>query len=156
MIKKVFGRKLSRNRPAREALFAALTRAMILSGKIVTTKAKAKAVQRDIEKAVTLAKKGTLSARRQAFATLDNAKDATDKLFNVVAVSFKRTSGYTRIINLGPRKGDNATMVRIEWTEVMNEEPKAPKKEKKVKEVKAKKATKKATKTVKKTKVAKK
>ncbi len=150
MIKKVFGRKLSRSRPAREALFASLTRAMILSGKIVTTKAKAKAVQREIEKAVTLAKKATLSARRRAFATLDNAKDATDKLFNTVAGSFKeRTSGYTRIINLGPRKGDNATMVRIEWTEKMDEEVKKEPKEKKVK-------TKKETKVTKETKTEKK
>jgi len=117
MIKKVFGRKLSRSRPAREALFASLTRAMILDEKIVTTKAKAKAVQREIEKAVTLSKKATLSARRRAFATLDNAKDATDKLFNTVSGYFKdRNSGYTRIVSLGPRKGDNAPMVRIEWT----------------------------------------
>ena len=154
MIKKIFGRKLSRNRPARESLFATLTRAMILSGKIVTTKAKAKAVQRDIEKIVTMARKNTLSSRRKAFATLDNAKDATDKLFNTVATSFKnRTSGYTRIINLGPRKGDNATMVRIEWTETINEEPKKiEKKEKKArKEVKVKATKKVVKKTVKKT-----
>lgn len=49
MNKKVFGRKLSRSRPAREALFAQLTRALILNGKIVTTKAKAKAIQGDVE-----------------------------------------------------------------------------------------------------------
>lgn len=152
MIKKVFGRKLSRSRPAREALFSSLVRAMILSGKITTTKAKAKAVQREIEKAVTLAKKSTLSTRRKAFASLDNAKDATDKLFNVVAGSFKtRTSGYTRIINLGPRKGDNANMARIEWTEVINE---TPKKEEKVKSKKAV-ETKKEKKEVKSTKKAK-
>lgn len=150
MIKKIFGRKLSRSRPAREALFASLIQAMILNGKIVTTKAKAKAVQRDIEKIVTLARKSTLSARRQAFAALDNAKVATDKLFNTVAGSFKnRTSGYTRIINLGPRKGDNATMVRIEWTEIIDEEKKKEPKEKFIK-------AKKEVKTTKKTKTAKK
>lgn len=122
MKKKVFGRKLSRSRPAREALFAGLTRAMILEDKIITTKAKAKAVRGDIEKVVTLAKKATLSTRRQAFAMLDNAKDATTKLFGVVAKAFKdRQSGFTRIINLGTRKGDNSEMVRIEWTEQINE-----------------------------------
>ena len=56
MNKKVFGLKLSRSRPAREALFSALSRAMILSGKIVTTHAKAKAIQGEVEKFVTLAK----------------------------------------------------------------------------------------------------
>lgn len=155
MIKKVFGRKLSRGRTAREALFASLTRAIILSGKIVTTKAKAKAVQRDVEKAVTLAKKGTLAARRQVFGILDNAKDATEKLFRDVAPSFKRTSGYTRIINLGPRKGDNAPAVRMEWTESIEEHKMEPKKKVK-KEVKAKKTVKKTAKAVKKTKVVKK
>lgn len=117
MIKKVFGKKLSRERASREALFASLIRAMILSGKIVTTKAKAKAVQRDLEKMVTLSKKATIQARRQALAFLDNASDITDKLFREVAGLFKsKSSGFTRIINLKPRKGDNAKMVRIEWT----------------------------------------
>lgn len=117
MIKKVFGKKLSRERASREALFASLIRAMISSGKIVTTKAKAKAVQRDLEKMVTLSKKATIQARRQALAFLDNASDVTDKLFREVADLFKsKSSGFTRIINLKPRKGDNAKMVRIEWT----------------------------------------
>jgi len=146
MKKKVFGRKLSRSRPTREALFASLTRAMILNDKIVTTKAKAKAVITDIEKSVTLAKKATLASRRQVLASLDNAKDATDKLFKVVAVSFKdRKSGYTRMINLGPRKGDNAKMVRIEWTEKI-EMPEVKKEEKPKKETKTKKVVKKVTK----------
>ncbi|MFI5240935.1 MAG: 50S ribosomal protein L17 [Microgenomates group bacterium] len=151
MIKKVFGRKLGRGRTAREALFASLTRAMILNGKMVTTKAKAKAVQRDVEKIVTMAKLGTLSARRRALGILDNANDATDKLFDQVVGSFKtRNSGYTRIVNLTPRKGDNTSMVRMEWTEVISEAKKEEKKEKSAK------VEKKATKTVKKTKVAKK
>lgn len=117
MIKKVFGKKLSRGRASREALFTSLIRAMILSGKIVTTKAKAKAVQRDLEKVITLAKKATISARRQALSILDNAGDITDKLFREVGPAFKsKSSGFTRIINLKPRKGDNAKMTRIEWT----------------------------------------
>jgi large subunit ribosomal protein L17 len=138
MNKKVFGRKLSRSRPAREALFSALSRAMILSGKIVTTHAKAKAIQGEVERFVTLAKKGDLSSRRRALARLDNAKDALEALFKNVAPAFSaRQSGFTRIISLPRRTGDNAKMVRIEWTEtvVKSEEVKKEKvkKEKPVK-----------------------
>lgn len=143
MNKKVFGKKLSRSRPAREALFAALVKAIVIDGKIVTTKAKGKAVIGEIEKMVTLAKKGGVPAQRLVLARLDNARKETDKLFSQIAKSFeKRQSGFTRMINLPRRKGDNAQMVRIEWTEKIGES-----------EVKAKKAVKtvkKVTKRVKK------
>lgn len=116
MKKKVFGRKLSRSRPAREALFASMIRSMLLNGKIVTTRAKAKAVQPDLEKIVTVAKKGELSGRRRVLAMLDNAKDAVEVLYKNVVPSFiKRGSGYSRLVSLPPRKGDAAQMVRIEW-----------------------------------------
>lgn len=118
MNKKVFGRKLSRSRPAREALFAALVRAMILNGKITTTKAKAKAVQGSLEKYVTLAKKGTLSARHKVLADLDNSREVTEDLFKKIAPIFSgKTSGFTRLVSLPRRLGDNAEMMRIEWTE---------------------------------------
>lgn len=121
MNNRIFGKKLSRGRPAREALFASLIRAFVLSGKIETTKAKAKAIQSDLEKIVSLAKKGTLSSRRQILANLDNAKDATEAIFVKVGRSFsKRSSGFTKIVNIGSRKGDNSPMVRIEWTENEN------------------------------------
>jgi large subunit ribosomal protein L17 len=133
MKKKVFGRKLGRSRPAREALFASLVRAMVLSGKIITTRAKAKAVQGDMERLVSLAKKGELSSQRKIMAYLDNSKDAFSALVYKVAPIFStRTSGFTRLISLPSRKGDNARMVRIEWTEKI-EEPKKAAKEKKVK-----------------------
>jgi len=118
MNKKVFGRKLSRSRPAREALFASISRSIILNGKIDTTRAKAKAVQGSLEKMVTKAKKGDIASRRLLLSYLDNAKDATETLFAKIVPAFaKRTSGYTRIVALPPRRGDNAKMVRIEWTE---------------------------------------
>lgn len=151
MNKKVFGRKLSRSRPAREALFSALSRAMILSGKIVTTHAKAKAIQGEVEKFVTLAKKGDLSSRRRALSRLDNAKDALDALFANVAPAFaERQSGFTRIISLPRRIGDNAKMVRMEWTEqiVDSQKPLAiSPKTKKTKIVKVKAEAKKTTKS---------
>jgi large subunit ribosomal protein L17 len=137
MKKKIFGRKLSRSRPAREALFSALVRSMILSGKMVTTRAKAKAVQGDLEHMVTLAKKGDFNSRQKALSYLDNAKEIVHLLFNDVASAFgNKTSGFIRIINLPTRKGDNAKMVRVEWTEKVELKPKA-KVEKAKKETKA-------------------
>lgn len=118
MNKKVFGRKLSRSRPAREALFASLTRSLILNGKIETTKAKAKAVIGSAEKMVTLAKKGGVTERRMVLARLDNKKDAVERLFGDIAKAFSdRNSGFLRIISLPRRCGDNAEMARLEWTE---------------------------------------
>ncbi len=126
MKKKVFGRKLSRSRPAREALFSSLIRGMILNGKIVTTYAKAKAIRGDLEHMVTLAKRGDLNSRKRALAYLDNAREVTNALFSDVAAAFTaRTSGFTRVINLPRRRGDNAKVVRIEWTEKVELKPKA-------------------------------
>lgn len=155
MNKKVFGRKLSRSRPAREALFATLIKSMIVNGKMVTTMPKAKAIQGDLEHMITLAKKADLASRRRVLAYLDNQRGATDILFQQVAGFFKtRTSGFTRIISLPQRRGDNAKMARVEWTEKVelkakekkvkvSKVKKVEKKEVKVKEVKAKKEVKK-------------
>jgi large subunit ribosomal protein L17 len=144
MNKKVFGRKLSRSRPSREALFVSLVRAMVLNGKMITTHAKAKAIQGNLDKFVTLAKKGDLSSRRRALSKLDNSRDIVEILFKKIAPAFSgRASGYTRLISLPTRKGDNAKMTRIEWTEKieMKEEEKGKKvaakaKAKEVKKVK--------------------
>lgn len=148
MNKKVFGRKLSRSRPAREALFATLVRSMIISGKIKTTMAKAKAIQGDLEHMITLAKKADIASRRKALAYLDNDRKISDLLFQQVGTFFKtRTSGFTRITSLPQRRGDNAKMARIEWTEKVElkaKEPKVKKAEKTEKVVK--KAVKKTTK----------
>ena len=147
MNKRVFGRKLSRSRPAREALFASLAQSLILNGRIVTTRAKAKAVQASVEKMVTLAKAGDLAARRSVMGKLDNARESADILFQKVAKAFSaKNSGFTRIISLPRRVGDNAQMVRMEWTEKVEIESK--KKEEKPAEAKT--AVKKEKKVVKK------
>jgi large subunit ribosomal protein L17 len=155
MKKKVFGRKLSRSRPTREALFVSLVKAMIVNGKIVTTRAKAKAIIGDLEHYVTLAKKADISSRRRILSDLDNSGKEVDLLIQKVAPSFTtRTSGYTRLISLPTRKGDNAQMVRIEWTDKIDYGQKSivytktSKKEKvsKPKEVKTKNVTKPTTK----------
>lgn len=138
MNKKVFGRKLSRSRPAREALLASLTKALVQNGKIETTRAKAKAVVPSVEKMVTLAKKGGISGRRKVLSQLDNSRETTDILFSNVAKAFSaKNSGFTRIISLPRRHGDNAEIVRLEWTEKVEiseeenkKEEKKPEKEK--------------------------
>lgn len=136
MNKKIFGRKLSRSRPAREALFSSLSRSLILSGKMITTRAKAKAVQGEVERLVTLAKKGSVSARRTMLSRLDNDRQASDLLSKKVAPIFTRVSGFTRIITLPRRRGDNAQMVRLEWTEKIVNSEKPIVNNKKVKKVK--------------------
>lgn len=125
MNKRVFGRKLSRSRPAREALFASLAQSLITNGSIVTTRAKAKAVQGSVEKMVTQAKSGTIAARRKVMSNLDNKRNAADILFQKVVKAFTvKNSGFTRIISLPPRVGDNAQMARMEWTEKVEYEVK--------------------------------
>jgi len=153
MNKKVFGRKLSRSRPAREALFASLAQALVKNGKIETTRAKAKAVVPNVEKMITSAKKGGIAGRRKVLAMLDNSRVTTDLLFGVVAKAFSgRNSGFTRIISLPRRSGDNAEMVRLEFTEKIEykEEKKKEKTVKKEAKTEVKKVEKKtAKKTVK-------
>jgi len=95
-------------------LFANLTRELIRHGRITTTEAKAKALRPYAEKLITKAKKGDLAARRQVLAKLKD-RDLVAYLFEDVAPRFaERNGGYTRILKLAPRKGDNAAMALIE------------------------------------------
>jgi large subunit ribosomal protein L17 len=112
------GRKLSRTPAHRKALFANLANALIQHGRIQTTDAKAKELRRVAEKLVTLAKEGTISARRRAFAALRQEGNVA-KLFSEIAPRFKeRAGGYTRIMKLSaPRHGDNAPMAVIEFVD---------------------------------------
>ncbi len=134
MRKRVFGKKFSRNRASRNALFRSLYRAIILEKTIVTTKVKAKAIQRDLDKLIKMVAEGSVASRRRALSVLGNDRVSTDVLFrDFVELSKKRTSGYTRTINLMPRLGDKAQMVRLEWTDKVIEVVEEPKK--KVKKV---------------------
>jgi large subunit ribosomal protein L17 len=127
MRKRVFGKQLSRGRKAREALFKSLFEELILHGRIVTTKAKAKAIQGSVDKLVGLGKKNTVAARREAARVLRNKRDLIEILFKKVAPAFKqRQSGFTRMTLLSKRKGDGAQMASIEWVEKIEMvEPKA-------------------------------
>ena len=108
------GKKLGRDSAHRKALYSNLAGALIEHGRIQTTEAKAKAVRPFAEKMITLGKRGDLHARRQAMAAL-RSNDVVHLLFNEVAPRFEeRQGGYTRIVKLGPRHGDNADMAYLE------------------------------------------
>jgi large subunit ribosomal protein L17 len=121
------GRKLGRTSAHRKALFRNLVGALILRERISTTLAKAKELRGKVEKTITLGKKGTLHARRQAF-KLAPQKETVQKVFGPLAERYaKRPGGYTRIIKIGPRKGDNAPMAFIELVDREGDVP-APEK----------------------------
>ncbi len=102
---------------------------LILAESIVTTLPKAKEVRKDADKAVTLAKKGTLAARRLAAARLVSP-DAVQKLFAEIAPRMAgRNGGYTRIVKLGTRKGDAAETCVLQWVAAKAEETAEPAKE---------------------------
>ena len=100
--------KLSRDASHREALLSNLSKQLIEHERIQTSQAKAKAVKPEVEKLITLAKRGDLHARRQALSTLHNDKFIVHKLFDEVAPRYAtRPGGYTRIVKLGPRRSDS-------------------------------------------------
>ena len=109
--------KLGRKAEHRKALLANQVCSLIEHQRIRTTLAKAKAVRPLAEKMVTLGKKGSIHARRTAFATL-RQKDAVKKLFDEVAPrTADRNGGYTRIVKLGQRKSDGAPIAYLEWVD---------------------------------------
>jgi large subunit ribosomal protein L17 len=107
--------KLGRDSAHRKALLANLSKELIEHERIETTVAKAKAVKPEVEKLITLARRGDLHARRQALSTLGQDKFAVYKLFEEIAPRYaERPGGYTRILKLGPRKSDATEMALLE------------------------------------------
>ena len=107
--------QLSRSASHRKSLLMNLSKEVIQHERIQTTEAKAKAVKPEVEKLITLAKRGDLHARRQALSTLAQDKFAVHKLFEDLAPRYAdRPGGYTRILKLGPRRSDSTEMVFIE------------------------------------------
>jgi large subunit ribosomal protein L17 len=124
------GRKFGRTSAHRKALFRNLVGALIQRERISTTLAKAKELRGKVEKTITLGKRGTLHARRQAF-KLVPAKDAVQKVFGLLAARYaNRPGGYTRIIRIGHRKGDDAPMAFIELVDREGDEASPPAKRK--------------------------
>jgi len=107
--------KLSRDSAHRKALLMNLSKEIIEHERIETSAAKAKAVKPEIEKLITLAKRGDQHARRQAAAALGQDKFIVYRLFEEIAPRYTdRPGGYTRILKLGPRRSDSTEMVFLE------------------------------------------
>ena len=108
-------RKLGRESRIRRSILAGITKDVLRNGYVVTTEARAKEARKFVDKMITYGKKGTLISRRQALAFLHNDKDVVSKVFNELAPKYEsRNGGYTRIIKLKERIGDDALMVRLE------------------------------------------
>ena len=111
---KLAGRGLGRSTKDRRALYRNQVTALLTHEKITTTEAKAKEVRSLTEKMITLGKDDSLASRREALAYITDKK-IVDKLFAEIAPGYTdRSGGYTRLLKLGPRRGDNAPMVQIE------------------------------------------
>ena len=107
-------RKLGRTSDHRKAMLRGMVTLLLEKGKIVTTVARAKEVRSAAEKMITLGKTNTLHSRRQALAFITK-EDVVSKLFNDIAPKFAdRQGGYTRVIKMGPRRGDAAPMAVLE------------------------------------------
>ena len=107
-------RKLGRETAHRKAMLRNLVTDLLREERITTTEMRAKEASRLAEKMITLGKRGDLHARRQALAFIYD-EDVVTKLFETIAPKYEdRQGGYTRILKLGPRRGDNAEEVFLE------------------------------------------
>jgi large subunit ribosomal protein L17 len=108
------GRRFGGSAQHQRLMMANLVASLVAAEAIVTTEAKAKALRPIAEKVITKAKKGGLHNHRQVVAFIGD-KEMASKLFNEIGPRYaERPGGYTRILKLGPRQGDNAPMARIE------------------------------------------
>ena len=124
-------RKLGRKSDHRKAMLRGMVTLLLDKGRIETTLHKAKELKRIADRMITLGKKNTDAAKRAAFAYITK-EEIVKKLFDQIAPSFEdRHGGYTRVLKLGPRRGDGAEMAIIEL--VNYEPPKAKADEKKKK-----------------------
>jgi len=129
-----YGKKLSRGRDERRRLFSGLLRDLFLHNGIRTTLTRAQAVHPMIDSLITKAKAGTVNAHHSVMKVLSDKK-ATDVVMTSAKTRFaKRTSGYARIYKMGPRRGDGAEEVLIQFVDV--EVPEAPVAHKKTEEKK--------------------
>jgi len=108
-------RKLGRETRIRRSILAGLTKDVINHGYAVTTEARAKEVRKFVDKMITYGKGGTLVQRRKALAFLHNDKKVVGKIFDELAPKYKdRNGGYTRLIKITERKGDDALQIKVE------------------------------------------
>ncbi len=108
-------RKLNRDTNKRRSILSGLTKTVIMNERVETTEERAKEVRKFVDKMITYGKKGDLNSRRKVLAFLENDTEATKKIFDELAPKYKdRNGGYTRIIKLKERIGDDALIVSLE------------------------------------------
>ena len=108
-------RKLGRETRIRRSILASLTKDVLNNGYVVTTEARAKEVRKFVDRMITYGKDGSLVSRRKALAFLHNDSEVVAKVFNELAKNYEtRDGGYTRIIKLKERRGDDALEVKLE------------------------------------------
>ena len=146
-------RKLGVDNKHRRSMLATLTKQVVNNESITTTETRAKEVRKTVDKLITYGKKGDLTSRRKALAFLHNDAATVDKVFNDLAKRYaNRNGGYTQILKLSERRGDNALTVILRLVEEAKKEEKKEEKPAKKAEVKeeekkpAKKTTKKSDK----------
>ncbi len=111
-------RKLGVDNKHRRSMLANLTKDVIVKGKVVTTETRAKEVRKFVDKMITYGKDGTLVSRRKALSFLQNDEAAVKKVFDELAGKYAtRNGGYTRILKMTERRGDDALMVVLELVE---------------------------------------
>jgi len=110
-------KQLGRNIDQRKALFRSLINSLIEHHSLITTQAKAKAIQAKVDKLVTRAKKDSVTNRRLVHSFLQKPINVKKLFQKIVPATAKRTSGFTKIIKLAPRRGDAALMVKLEWAD---------------------------------------
>lgn len=111
-------RKLGRTNKHRKSMLANLTKDVIMNGSIETTITRAKEVRKFVDKMITYGKDGSLVARRKALAFMHNDKEVVKKVFDELAPKYaNRNGGYTRILKLTERRGDDSLMVILELVE---------------------------------------
>jgi len=116
------GKKLNRSTNARKALFINLLTAFFENGKVVTTQAKAKAIQGKIDALINKAKQSDLTNRRFIYSFLKTPQSIQKLIKKIVPRYPNRKSGYTRLIKIGPRRGDQAMMAKLELIKKDKEE----------------------------------
>ncbi len=114
---KIAGNKLGRNSSLRKATVRDIAKATLIAQRICTTKAKAREARKLVDKLITMGKKGTLADKRRAFAILCDHKIVSNLFKNTAPRFTNRVGGYTRIIPIGLRRGDNAQLAYLELTE---------------------------------------
>lgn len=129
----VWGRKLGRDSGQKKALFRGLISELVRYGEIKTTEARAKAVRSQVDRLLTYAKKGGLAKHRLLRDFLADDKLVKTMVGRLAPRLNKHQGGYTRMVRVGTRRGDNALMVRLEWVEKEEEKPKKEEKKKEVK-----------------------